>query len=674
MPERILVTAALPYANGPIHVGHAIGCYIPADVYARYHRLKGDDVLYICGTDEHGTPITVSAEKEGVSPKDVVDKYHKMHLEAFKRIGVEFDNFSGTARPQHYTLSQEFFKKVEENGFIHRETVERPFCPNCNRFLPDRYVKGECPECGAKDERGDQCEKCGKQLEPHELVNPYCTICRNTPEMRATEHWFFELSKLGERIAEWVDSGKVSRNLPNNARNFAKGWVKEGLKDRAITRDMSWGVPVPADGAEGKVLYVWFDAPIGYISSTIEWAKEKGDEDCWKRYWMNGEECKIVHFIGKDNIPFHIVIWPAMLMAHGEYNLPWQIASNEFLNLEGRKMSTSRGWVIWLHDILKEFDADAVRYYLLSIAPESSDSDFKLDEFKERVNNELIATYGNFVNRTLTFISQKKGGIVPNPKEFDAADKKLVKFIETQPDIVGDAVDKFTLMSALSKMMNIAQEGNKYFQMKEPWAKENDTTLYLCANLLRTLAIVSEPFLPQSAEKIWGMLDLAGAVHEHSFDDAKKLEVEAGHQIGKVSALYQKLEDDKIKSFAEKYLHAKKEDAKSDVEMVSYEQFSKLDLRVGEIRSVENHPNADKLIILKIDLGEMGQRQVVAGIKQKYAGQDIVGRQVIVVSNLEPAKIRGIESRGMLLAAVDEQDAPTLLKPDSKIKNGSKVA
>jgi methionyl-tRNA synthetase len=336
--ERILVTAALPYANGPIHIGHAIGCYVPADVYVRYHRMLGDDVIYICGTDEHGTPISVAAEQEGITPKELVDKYHKMHLEAFDSIGVRFDNFSGTARPMHYELSQDFFRRILDKGLIYKKSVLRPYCPNCRRFLPDRYVKGVCPKCGAQDERGDQCEKCSTQLEPHELKSPYCVICRNTPQMRETAHWFFKLSELSEPLRQWVEA---NRHWPSNARTFALGWIRDGLQDRAITRDLNWGIPVPAEGAEGKVLYVWFDAPIGYISSTKEWAQKIGKPEEWKRYWLD-KDTKIVHFIGKDNIPFHTVIWPAELLAYGGVTMPWQIASNEFLNLEGRKMSTSR--------------------------------------------------------------------------------------------------------------------------------------------------------------------------------------------------------------------------------------------------------------------------------------------------------------------------------------------
>ncbi|MDD5111660.1 MAG: methionine--tRNA ligase [Candidatus Altiarchaeota archaeon] len=683
MPERrYLVTAALPYANGPLHVGHAIGAYIPADVYTRYLRLKGEDVLYICGTDEHGTPITVTADAEGVSPKDVVDKYHRIQEDAFKKLNISFDNFSGTARPAHYKLSQEFFTRVLEKGFVYEKTVERPYCPSCKKFLPDRYVKGICPACESPDQRGDQCEACGRQLEPHELKNAYCSICKGKPEMRQTKHWFFKLSSLSGRLNEWVIK---NTQWPSNARNFALGWIKEGLEDRAITRDINWGIPVPLKGAEGKVLYVWFDAPIGYISSTMEWAVNKGKPDAWKKYWT-GEETKIVHFIGKDNIPFHTIIWPAVLMAEGSYSLPWQIASNEFLNLEGRKMSTSRGWVVWLHDILNEFDSDALRYYLISIAPETSDADFNLNEFKDKVNNELIATLGNFINRTLTFIQNKKGGVVPNGNPEWGDPKKLEKDDSLSPDdkaivhtlygsmlSVGSEIEKLKLKHALEALLHSAQQGNIYFQKKEPWKGDNDTTIFLCANLCRSLAIMMHPFLPDSAEKVWKMLNLEGSVKDQHWESAGMLAIKPGHKIGAVEPLYRQIEDVQIDNFKSKYLRIAQE-KKTEVEKmaeIDYEEFKKMDLRTGIIREAKPHPNADKLLVLQVDLGPLGMRQLVGGIRN-YPAESLAGKQVIVIANLKPAKIRGVESQGMLLAA-DESGSPVLLTTDKKIEAGAKI-
>ena len=669
MTEKYLVTAALPYANGPVHVGHAIGAYIPADVYVRYRRLRGDDVLYICGTDEHGTPITVTAEQEGVTPKQVVEKYHDSQSEAFARLGVSFDNFSGTARAEHHKLSQDFFKRIDDKGLLEKKTVERPFCPSCARFLPDRYVKGECPECGSVDQRGDQCEACGKQLEPHELVKPYCSICGETPEQRETTHWFFRLSELSLKLEEWVEGNK---HWPANARNFALGWIKEGLEDRAITRDLSWGIPVPAEGGEGKVLYVWFDAPIGYISSTKEWAK-KNKKD-WESYWTG--ESKIVHFIGKDNIPFHAIIWPAVLLADGRFSLPWQIASNEFLNLEGKKVSTSRGWVIWLHDILNEFDADAVRYYLLSIAPETSDSDFHLEEFKDRVNNELIATLGNFINRSLTFIQNKSGGVVPKPaSSFDEADEGLIQDIKDAPKFVGEELERFKFKNGLATLLTYAQKGNQYFQKKEPWKNDPETALYLCANLCRSIAILSHPFLPFSSEKIWKMLSLPGSVSDKSWGSAGEFGVKAGHKIGKVEALYAKIDAEQIEEFRGNYLklgETKKVKEVEELPEVDYTEFEKIALRVGEIKSVEDHPNADKLYILKVDLGEFGERTLVAGVKEGYSKDELAGKKIVVVANLSPVKIRGVESQGMLLAA-DGEGKPVLVEPGKDVAAGTKV-
>jgi len=668
--ERILVTAALPYANGPLHIGHAIGAYIPADVYTRYNRLVGNDVIYICGTDEHGTPITVTAEQEGVTEKEIIDKYHKIQEDAFNNLGIDFDNFSGTAREIHYKISQDFFTKIYNKGLIETKTVERPYCPNCKRFLPDRYVKGTCPNCKSTDQRGDQCEKCGKQLEPHELLDPYCAICHGKPEQRKTKHWFFKLSEFSNDLEKWVERNK---HWPANARNFALGWIKEGLEDRSITRDLKWGIPVPLKEAKDKVLYVWFDAPIGYISST----KEKYP-DTWEDWWRN-DETKLVHFIGKDNIPFHAVIWPAVLMAYNKslsnkekkYILPWQIASNEFLNLEGQKMSTSRRWVIWLHDVLKEFDADVLRYYLLSISPESSDSDFSLEEFKDKVNNELIGTLGNFINRTLTFIENKKEGMIPQPSsERDQDDDNIENDIKGFPKDIGLEISGFRLKAALGALLHYAQRGNQYFQKKEPWKNNPDTTLYLCANLCRSLAIVMSPFLPFSAEKIWNMLNLEGSAHEQDWSSALELKIKPGHRIGKVKALYKKIENEDIQNFKEKYLKIKKEEV--NIMNVDFSEFNKLDLRIGIIKEIRDHPNADKLYLLKIDIGNR-IIQSVAGLKANYNQNELIGRKVAVVTNLKPVKIRGYDSEGMLLAAVDESGGPILLIPEKDVKVGSKI-
>jgi len=659
--ERILVTSALPYANGPLHIGHAIGAYIPADVYTRYHRLRGNDIVFICGTDEHGTPIAVTAEQKGISPKDVVDKYYKIIKDAFSDLGISFDNFSRTTKELHYRNSQEFFLRVLEKGFVYKKTVERPYCPACKKFLPDRYVRGACPYCKSEDERGDQCEKCGKQLEPHELLDSYCAICKGSPGQRETEHWFFRLSEFSQKLKEWISE---QEHWPDNARNFSLGWISEGLEDRAITRDLDWGVPVPVEGAKGKVLYVWFDAPIGYISSTMEWG---GKSDKWRRYWQ--EPCKVVHFIGKDNIPFHAIIWPGMLMAHENYNLPWQISSNEYLNLEGRKMSTSRGWVIWLHDILGEFDPDLVRYYLLSINPAKHDSDFSLKEFQHKINSELIGTLGNFINRVMVFIEKNNGCMIPEPVEFDELDSGMLETIRSSARKVGDGIENFRFQPALNALLAIAAEGNEYFQHKEPWKKENGTTLYLSVNLVRTLAILMHPFLPFSAQRVWRMLGLKGRVNEQEWNSAGEVPIDGGHKIGKVEPLYGKIEDERIEEFGKKFL---KSDGESKMDMVKFEDFKRMDLRIGRIKAVENIPNADKLYLLKVDLGSLGERQLVAGISDWYKKKDLMDKKIVVVVNLEPAEIRGHKSEGMLLAA-DLDGRVVLLVPDKEVKEGTKV-
>ncbi|MCX6695133.1 MAG: methionine--tRNA ligase, partial [Candidatus Altiarchaeota archaeon] len=523
--------------------------------------------------------------------------------------------------------------------------------------------------CKSVDQRGDQCEKCGKQLEPDELLESYCIICRSKPEMRETKHWFFRLSELSEPLRKWILGNP---HWPENARNFALGWIREGLQDRAITRDLSWGIPVPLKEAGGKVLYVWFDAPIGYISSTMEWAVNKGKPDEWRKYWT--APTKIVHFIGKDNIPFHTIIWPATLMAEGSYQLPWQIASNEFLNLEGEKVSTSRGWVIWLHDILNEFDADSVRYYLISIAPETHDSDFNLNEFQEKVNKELIGTLGNFINRTLSFI-EKNGGVIPEPGEFDAEDKIVIEAMEKAPAEVGGWVEKLSAKNALSSLLSLAQKGNEYFQHKEPWKNENKTTLYVCANLVRTIAVLMHPFLPYSAQKVWAMLGEKGALKDEKWADAGKLRVKPGRKISGVGVLYVKIEDERIKDFKEKFLHTKKSEVKEVKKMpeVDYTEFEKMDIRVGVVKNVEDHPNANKLLLLKVDLGDLGIRQIVAGVKETYTKESLLEKQIIVITNLKPAKIRGVESQGMLLAAADDEGKAIILSPDKKANAGAKI-
>lgn len=660
---RILVTAALPYANGPAHIGHAIGAYIPADVYTRYHRMVGNDVIYICGTDEHGTPISVTAEREGVNPKRVVDKYHGIIADSFERLGISFDNFSGTARPIHYKHAQEFFTTILEKGLIYPKEVSRPFCPSCKRFLPDRYVKGICPKCMAEDQRGDQCEECGKQLEPDELKKPYCALCHTPPEMKKTKHWYFKLSKFSAKLNRWIQS---NRHWPDNSRNFCLSWIREGLEDRAITRDLKWGIPVPLKEAAGKVLYVWFDAPIGYISSTEEWGKRcKRD---WKKYWT---DASIVHFIGKDNIPFHGIIWPAMLMAQGGYKLPWQIASNEYLNLEGKKMSTSRGWVVWLGDALDAVDPDMLRYYLLSINPAKHDADFSWKELQTRVNNELNDVLGNFVHRTLTFTQRFFDGTVPARGELDKRDKEVLARIEKAPLAIGNLIAGFEFQKALKELMLLAQLGNQYFNEKAPWklVKEDmdmaGTCLNICLNLNRCIGILGAPMLPFTAETIWKSLGEKGSVHEQDWKGAG--EPTLSGKIGVPRPIFRKIEDEEVQAQLDRLGYA--EESK-EAKYVTFEDFEKLDLRVGKVLKAEKIKGSDKLLKLEVDIGE--RRTLVGGIGDSYTPAKIKGKEIIVLANLEPKKIRGIESQGMLLA-VESGKGYTVLTPDKESKPGSKV-
>ena len=661
---RILVTAALPYANGPAHIGHAIGAYIPADIYTRYHRMVGNDVIYICGTDEHGTPISVTAEQEKVNPKKVVDKYHKIISESFNRLGITFDNFSGTTHGKHYEIAQGFFTTILDKGLIYPKEVSRPFCPSCQRFLPDRYVRGVCPKCGAADQRGDQCEECGKQLEPDELKKPYCSICHTTPEMKVTKHWYFKLSKFSGKLKKWIQANK---HWPDNSRNFCLSWIREGLEDRAITRDMKWGIPVPLKEAKGKVLYVWFDAPIGYISATEEWGRKKKRKD-WKKYWT---DASIVHFIGKDNIPFHGIIWPAMLMAEGEYKLPWQIASNEYLNLEGKKMSTSRGWVVWLGDALDAVDPDMLRYYLISINPAKHDSDFCWKQLQTRVNNELNDVLGNFVHRTLTFTQRFFKGRVPARGKLDKRDKEVLKRIEKAPQVVGNLIAEFQFQKALKELMALAQLGNQYFNEKAPWKlmKEDEakagTCLNICLNLNKCISVLAAPMLPFTSETIWKSLNLKGSVHKQKWKEAGKATLSG--KIGVPKPIFRKIEDEEVQAQLDRLGYVKET---KEAKLVTFEDFEKLDLRVGKVLKAEKIKGKDKLLKLEVDTGE--KRTIVAGVGDAYTPEEIKGKEIIVLTNLEPKKICGIESQGMLLAA-EAGKKWTVLTPDKKSKPGSKI-
>ena len=550
MADKILVTAALPYANGPLHLGHLAGAYIPADIYVRYQRLKGSDVIYICGSDEHGVPITIRADQEKVSPQEIVDRYHASMQESFRRMGIRFDNYSRTSLPLHHRISQEFFRRLHDQGHIRPEEVQQCYCETCRRFLPDRYIEGECPHCHATEARGDQCESCGRVLEPEHILAPRCKICGSTPRMRATTHWYFRLSAFQKQLEEWQGS---KRHWKGNVREFSAGWFKEGLSDRAITRDLDWGVPVPLPEAGGKVLYVWFDAPIGYLSSTVEWAEKQGRPDRWRDYWCD-PATRMIHFIGKDNIVFHAIVWPAMLMAHRELILPDHVPANEFLNIEGRKLSTSRNWAVWADEYLEVFPPDPLRYWLAANAPETKDADFAWKDFQARNNNELADVLGNLVNRSLSFVEKEFGHRVPSATGLAEPDREVLSSVEQTVASIGRALDDFQVRRALAEVMNLARIGNRYFNDSAPWLTiKNDrgrcaATLNTVIQMQFALSVMMEPFMPFSAERLWKMLNAPGSLREQRWKDIAGLRLPEDHPLGKREILFNKIEDSIIQT------------------------------------------------------------------------------------------------------------------------------
>ncbi|MDZ7374144.1 MAG: methionine--tRNA ligase [candidate division KSB1 bacterium] len=686
MARRILVTSALPYANGPLHLGHMAGAYLPADIYVRYQRLRRQDVVFICGSDEHGVPITIMAEKEGVSPQVIVDRYHAMNERDFQRFGISFDNYSRTTLPLHHQTSQEFFLALYRKGLLVERTVKQLYCPRCRRFLADRYVEGECPHCHAPGARGDQCENCGKWIDPLELVEPRCKLCGTRPVVAETRHFFLPLGRFQEQLRRWLDTKTTWKD---NVRNFCYGWLNEGLQDRAVTRDLSWGVRVPVPGYEDKVLYVWFDAPIGYISSTKEWALKRGEPELWREYWQR-EDTELVHFIGKDNIVFHAIVWPAILMGVGGYVLPSEIPANEFLNLEGRKLSTSRNYAVWLGEYLDRFPPDPLRYCLAVNAPETKDSDFSWKDFQARNNNELADILGNFVHRSLTFVQRFFEGKVPPRGELNDADRQMLETLREAPRRIGSCLERFEVRRAIREYMDVARECNRYFDSQEPWrtAREDRarcaTTLSICAQAVRTLAVTGYPFLPFSAEKMWGMLQEEVPLAAQVWDEAGEVPVPGNRTLGKVEILFAKIADEEIEPEIDKLEQAaaaleEESREKTIVQIdlpagkeITYDEFARMDLRVARVKQAERVPNTDKLLRLVVDLGSE-ERQIVAGIAEHYRPEDLVGRLVVVVANLAPRKLRGLESRGMLLAAEDAQGKLSLVTLDRDIAAGSKV-
>jgi len=676
------VTAALPYANGPIHLGHLAGAYLPADIYVRYQRLKGRDVLYICGSDEHRVPITITAEKEGITPQQVVDKYHYMNKESFERFGMSFDNYSRTSLPLHHQTAQEFFLELYKKGILKEKTTKQLYCEKDRMFLADRYVEGICPVCGSPGARGDQCEKCGSWLEQTDLIEPKCKICGSTPVIRDTSHWYLPLGEFQKKLEEWMGT---KTDWKENVKHYVYSWFKEGLQDRAVTRDLHWGVKVPIPEAEGKVIYVWFDALLGYISSTKEWAQKIGQPEKWREYWQD-PDTRLIHFIGKDNIVFHCIVFPAMLMAWNEgrsdeiYVLPDNVPANEFLNLEGKKLSTSRNYAVWLNEYLEKFEPDPLRYALASILPETKDTDFSWKEFQARNNNELADILGNFVNRTLTFAKKNFDNRVPERFELEEIDKELIAKLKEHVDKIANNYENFRIRDGVFETMNLARFANKYFNDTEPWRmiKENprraSTTINLCLQLVRALAILFEPVLPFSSRKIWEMLNLKDDIVKAGWDSAAELLLEAGHQLGEPKILFRKIEDAEIEDEIRKLKIASGEIVEEKIEFkpqIDIKDFEKIDLRVAEVIECERVKNSEKLLKLKVKIGRE-ERQIVAGIGKHYKPEELIGKRVVVVANLKPAKLMGIESQGMLLAAVKDEKL-TIITTLDEIDSGSQV-
>lgn len=674
--KRTLVTTALPYANGPVHIGHLAGVYVPADIYVRYLRLKGEDVIMIGGSDEHGVPITIRAKKEGVSPQDIVDRYHALIRDSFKEFGISFDIYSRTTSEIHTKTASEFFRTLYDKGEFIEQTSEQYYDEEAQQFLADRYITGECPHCHSEGAYGDQCEKCGTALSPLELINPRSAISGSTPVLRKTKHWYLPLDKHEPWLREWILENH--KEWKTNVYGQCKSWLDMGLLPRAVSRDLDWGIPVPVEGAEGKVLYVWFDAPIGYISNTKELLP-----DSWEKWWKD-PETRLIHFIGKDNIVFHCIVFPAMLKAEGSYILPDNVPANEFMNLEGDKISTSRNWAVWLHEYLHDFPGkqDVLRYVLTANAPETKDNDFTWKDFQARNNNELVAVYGNFINRALVLTHKYFDGKVPACGELNDYDKATLKDFSDVKTQVEKLLDVFKFRDAQKEAMNLARIGNKYLADTEPWKtaktdmERTATILHLALQIAANLAIAFEPFLPFSSEKLRKML----AMENFSWNDLGKVDLlKEGHQINPAELLFEKIEDSVVEAQVQKLLDTKKANELNSFKPepvkanVPFTDFEKLDMRVGTVLECTKVPKADKLLQFKIDDG-MGGRTIVSGIAQSYPDpQVLVGKQVCFVANFEPRKLKGIMSEGMIISAVDADGRLVVVSPSDAVKNGVQV-
>ena len=687
MSKRYTITAALPYTNGPIHIGHLAGVYVPADIFARYQRLKNNDVAFICGSDEHGVAISIKAKKEGTTPQAIIDKYHAIIKQSFADFGISFDNYSRTSAPIHHQTASDFFKKLYEQGDFIEEISEQLYDEEAHQFLADRFVIGTCPKCGNPEAYGDQCERCGSSLNATDLIDPKSSITGSKPTLKATKHWFLPLNRYQEFLEKWILEGHKSDWKPN-VYGQVKSWLDDELKPRAVTRDLDWGIPVPVEGAEGKVLYVWFDAPIGYISSTKEWAEREGKD--WRPYWQD-KNTELVHFIGKDNIVFHCIIFPAMLKAEGSYILPTNVPANEFLNLEGNKLSTSKNWAVWLHEYLQDFpnQQDVLRYVLTANAPETKDNDFTWKDFQARNNNELVAIFGNFINRVAVLTQKYYEGAVPAAGEFNDIDTETLRQITELTEKIEQSLERYRFREAQQELMNMARLGNKYLADEEPWKliktdpERVKTVMYVALQIATALAVASEPFLPFTSEKLKRMLQLGTITWESLKTNATEL-LKAGHRIGTAELLFEKIEDAAIEKQLQRLENTKlanQQEAQANAEvtvapqkeLISYDDFAKMDIRIGTILEAEKMPKADKLLILKVDTG-IDQRTIVSGIAQSFAPEEIIGKKVTVLVNLAPRKLRGVESQGMILMVENSEGKYTFINPDTEgIANGTEV-
>ncbi len=674
--EKILVTSALPYANGRIHLGHLSGAYLPADIFVRYKRLTNADIIYICGSDEHGVPITITADQEKVTPQDIIDRYHESNKRAFEKFGMSFDIYSRTSLPVHHETAQKFFTSYYEQGILKEKKSVHFYDEKAGMFLPDRYVEGICPKCGFEEARSDECENCGTLYDPSELKNPKSKITGDTPQLKETSHWYFPLGKYQDRLEKYINESNEKFKWKDNVLHYCNGWFKDGLKDRAVTRDLDWGVKVPLDDAEGKVLYVWFEAVLGYISATKELFKSRGDVEGWRNFWQD-RDTRYIAFIGKDNIVFHTIIFPAMLMAWNEENndkflLPENVPANEFLNFEGKKFSKSRGWGIDVDEFLELFPADILRYTLASNLPEGKDTDFYWKEFQAKNNSELADILGNFVNRTFTFTHKHFDGKVPSRIKLESIDEEMLNLVKSYPMKIGDLIDKYKIKDSVFEMMSLARAANKYFNDSEPWITVKSdkekcaTTINICLQTIYTLAGVFSPILPFSTKKIYSMLN----ADQTSWKESGKVNLKEGHQINKAEILFTKIDDDAIDEQINKW--SKPEEIIETSPEISFEEFSKVDLKIAEITEAEKIKKSDKLLKLQVKFGNE-KRQVVAGIAQSYKPELLIGKKVVFVANLRPAKLFGVESQGMILAFDTADGKLNVIEVDSNVKIGTKV-